>query len=159
MHTWSVFVFTHTSPPSTFMFLTRYLWDIFLRDIFSLKERERLLHIIRAARGGRIIPYSELYFFLCFSTVIWLLCTLREEDFQTKIKPFKMYVRKSASAPYFSVLKNIAQPSTCFFSCSDMILARDFGEKNPSYPRSFNAGRKRVKYCSVSTSWNWTQIL
>eukprot|EP00069_Balaena_mysticetus_P012045 bmy_21554T0 len=39
---------------------------------------------------------------------------------------------------------NIAQPSTCFLSCSDMILARDFGEKNPSYPRSFNAGRKRV---------------
>lgn len=38
-----------------------------------------------------------------------------------------------------------------------MILARDFGEKNPSYPRSFKAGRKRVKYCSVSTSWNWAQ--
>ncbi|TEA32630.1 hypothetical protein DBR06_SOUSAS19810018, partial [Sousa chinensis] len=48
------------------------------------------------------------------------------------------------SLTHFSVLKNIAQPSTCFLSCSDMILARDFGEKNPSYPRSFNAGRKRV---------------
>lgn len=58
----------------------------------------------------------------------------------------------AVSLTHFSVLKNIAQPSTCFLSCSDMILARDFGEKNPSYPRSFNAGRKRVKYCSVSTS-------
>ena len=33
---------------------------------------------------------------------------------------------------YFVVLKNIAQPSTCFLSNSDMVLARDFGAKIPS---------------------------
>ncbi|TEA35381.1 hypothetical protein DBR06_SOUSAS21310005, partial [Sousa chinensis] len=32
---------------------------------------------------------------------------------------------------YFSVLKNIAQPSTCFLSCSDIVLALDLGLKNP----------------------------
>ena len=43
--------------------------------------------------------------------------------------PQKKEERKKMT--YFSVLKNIAQPSTCFLSCSDIVLALDLGLKNP----------------------------
>lgn len=38
-------------------------------------------------------------------------------------------LQKRISETHFSVLKNTAQPSTCFLSCSETSLARDFGQK------------------------------
>ncbi len=38
----------------------------------------------------------------------------------------------SAEATHLLVLKKMAQPSTCLRSDSDMVLARDLGEKIPS---------------------------
>lgn len=45
---------------------------------------------------------------------------------------------------HFDDLKNIAQPSTYFLSFSDIVFARDFGEKIPSKPSLANSGLKKL---------------
>ncbi|TNN64802.1 hypothetical protein EYF80_024997 [Liparis tanakae] len=49
----------------------------------------------------------------------------------------------------------IAQPSTCLRSDSDIVLARDFGLKKPSYPCSFSSGKKGILLMSMwKSSWD-----
>ncbi|PWA23447.1 hypothetical protein CCH79_00006050 [Gambusia affinis] len=115
-----------------------------------------------ASEPSELAMASWLNSTVCFCTAlnleVWTLLAANTDD-----------TPAGAVTTRCGIAHKTAHPSTCLRSDSDIVLARDFGLKNPSYPCSFNSGKKKLKkrnhnlgnmtFCSNNSSAQVTDML